>query len=228
MTTSFGPAPTGVETRLTLASATSARYMEPTEASRVSSSLDGYDPAAGEPRSRRLALRALQKVTSTLRRLEDRSLQELLDEYQDRFDALEKRYDSVEDFVTHLGVEQQEFRQGVGITAATAAATIGTLHALKPVAVSPGLLGTSVRAGYDLSRLDDPRLMLGYSDRLRVTVSKNGFGGTITGERLSYTGDINIQRMEASANVTLDRNLMVGTLYAHNDQAVQGFVRVQF
>lgn len=227
--TGAGPAPTDVHTRLSLASATSLHYIDEDPAAlRNESSLDGYDPAAGEPGSRRFALRALQKVSGALRRLENKSLDQLLEEYQDRFNSLERRYDSVEDFVEDLGVEQREFRQGIGITAATAVATLGTLHAVKPVAISPGLFGTSVRAGYDVSRIDDPRMTVGYADLLRVSVSKNGIGGTIHGERVSYTGDVNIRRMEASANMTFDRSLTLGTIYAHADESVQGFVRLSF
>lgn len=224
-----GPAPTEVHTRLSLASATSAYYIDPEEGARLnSSSLDGYDAAAEESRGRRFALRALQKVSGALRKLEHRSMDDLLEEYQDRFNSLERRYDSVEEFVSGLGVEEREFRQGVGLTAATAVATLGTLHALKPIAATPGLLGTSVRAGYDVSRIDDPRLMVGYSDLLRVSVSKNGIGGTIHGDRVSYTGDINIRRLEASANMTIDQDLTLGTVYAHGDESVQGYVRYSF
>lgn len=222
-------APEDVRTRLSLAAAPSAGYLfgvgyDPLPAS----SLVDYELTPDAHTGRRLALYALTKATSTARKLENRSFQELIDVYQDRLDLLGRRYMSFENFMGSLGMNQGTVRQGIGITAAAATATVGTLHMLMPVAISPEIMGTGMRAGYDISRLDDPRMMFAYADRLSVTVSKNGFGGTLSGERLSYTADLNIRRLEASANVTLDRNLTLGTVYAVNDESVQGFVRLSF
>lgn len=176
-----------------------------------------------------IVLRTLQHVANVAGSSEDGTVQGIVDHYSDRLDDIERRYQKVEDFAADLGIDRSQFRQGLGITTAAAMTTLGTLYALKPVAQTDELMGTKLRAGYDISQLDDPRVTVSYNDTMRVLVSRDGIGGSLgTSYGLNYSADLNVRSLMASANLSYHNALTLGAVYAHKSEEVKGYVRLDF
>lgn len=174
--------------------------------------------------------RALTKAAKIVNRMHGSTLETVIDRYTARIDSIEEKYTDVEEFVTeHAGIRRGEFRQGLGVTTMAAVTTLGALHVINPSALSPEIFGTKVRAGYDVTRLDDPRIILSYDKRLNVIMGKDGLGGRMTGATgITYGADLNVRRASATADLTMPSGVTLGTIYSHRAQEVKGFVRFSF
>jgi hypothetical protein len=189
---------------------------------------EGYQPIQ-EPR-RPLVVRALSKLAGAARNVGDGSIESILDRYEQRFDRIERGFEKVETYMTdEFGLEKNDFRQGLGVTAAAAATTIGTIHALAPTYTTGDIFGTGLRAGYDLRKIDDPRMVLDYQSRARVMLSRNGIGGSYgTDSGVVYSADLNVRRQIAAANLSLPAGITLGTQYEHPNREVKGYVSMGF
>jgi hypothetical protein len=187
-----------------------------------------YNPIQ-EPR-RPLVVRALSKLAGVVRRENGGSVEAILERYERRFDKIGRGFEKVENFVVEeLGLEKDEFRGGLGVSAAAAVTTVGAIHALAPTYTTPDIFGSGIRAGYDLRRIDDPRMVLDYQSRARVMLSRNGIGGSYgTESGVVYSADLNLRRQIASANLSLPAGVTFGTQYQHPDREVKGFVALGF
>lgn len=175
----------------------------------------------------RLYAKAASRVAKVVRKHEN--MDGMISYYESKADKIEDKYKSVEGFVGKLGIGKDEFRTGLGITAAAATTAFGALHLVKPVAVFENIGGSDFGAGYDVSELDDPRMLISYADQYRLSFSKNGIGGSLgTKNGYVYTADLNIRNQSASANVNLNQGISLGTLYEHSEESVKGYVTVGF
>lgn len=174
--------------------------------------------------------KALAKMAGVVYRMRNPTLETLVDKYERSFDSLEEKYDNVEDFfVSSAGIKREEFRQGLGITTAAAATALGALHAIRPAAVSSELFGTKIRAGYDVSRLDDPRIVISYDRRYNFVMGKEGLGGQFgSAHGITYSGDINIRKAQATADMTFRNGVQLGTLYSLRAEEVKGYMSLRF
>lgn len=179
---------------------------------------------------RPLMVRALSNLAGQVKNSSDGSVESIIDRYERRLDRIGRGYEKVENFmVGSLGLQKNDFRQGLGVTAIATATTVGAIHALAPTYTSGDLLGTGFRAGYDLSQLDDPRMVLAYESRAKVMLSRNGIGGSYgTNSGIVYTADLNIRKQIAAANLSLPAGVTFATEYEHPDREVKGFVSMGF
>ncbi|MEK8023983.1 MAG: hypothetical protein AAB229_09275 [Candidatus Hydrogenedentota bacterium] len=186
-----------------------------------------YQPI--ERRQGNLISKALSRIAKIAGRSTDGTVEGIVDQYDERLDKLERGYKKVEALAEDIGIDREDFRQGLGITTAAAMTTLGTLHALKPRAQTEEMFGTKIRAGYDITRLDDPRMTLSYDNRMRVLLSREGICGSLgTARGLTYSGELNVRRMMATANLSFQNAISLGAVYAHKAEEVKGYVRVEF
>jgi hypothetical protein len=156
--------------------------------------------SAPVPRSsrRRIMDRALGRVAREFNKIQGRS-EGPIEYYRNRLQKLQDSSERAEETAGSLGIDKASFRQGIGVTAAGAAAVLGAVHLVNPVGVTNYLLSTGFRAGYDVSQLDDPKVYLSYDDTFRVGVNRDGLVGSFTDKsgRL-YSADLNIFKMRAT------------------------------
>jgi len=193
------------------------------------SALDLYEPELGPTRNRNRMDRALTKAAGVVQKMQGSTLETVIDRYTSNIDSIEKNYENVEEFiVSTAGIKREEFRQGLGFTTAAGVTMLGTLHMVKPAALSDEILGTKVRAGYDVTRLDDPRIVLSYNNRVNVIMGKDGLGGKFGANGIVYGADINVRKARASADLTLQNGLSLGTMYSLRAQEVKGYLNLSF
>lgn len=203
-------------------------YLDHDEASPYSA-LHLYEPNLGENRNRNRMDRALTKAAGVVQKLQNSTLESVVDRYTSNIDSIEENYEKIEGFiVSTAGIKRDEFRQGLGLTTAAGATMLGTLHMVKPAALSDEIFGTKVRAGYDVTRLDDPRIVLSYNNRMNVIMGKDGLGGKFGANGIVYGADVNVRKARASADLTLQNGLTLGTMYSLRAQEVQGYLRFSF
>lgn len=180
------------------------------------------------PVTPRLLTRAVKRLGKDVAALRSPTVGELVDNYEEDIERLVRRYSRVEGVVAKAGIDREEARIGLGATAAAAVTTVGAVHLLKPQASFRRPFGLDLEVGYDVSRIDDPRILVGYDENIAFLLGKHGLGGKIRGKNAVYLANIDVKDREAWANMQMANGVVFGSRLSYDQESVKGYVQLPF
>lgn len=146
--------------------------------------------------------RALNRVAHEIQKMQRRSADNPFSKYSRDLQKLQDHFDRAEASANSVGIDKSSFRQGVAVTTATAATAMGALYLINPAGMTGNLMSTRIRAGYDVSRIDNPKMFLSYDDRLTCGVNRNGLEGSF--KDLSgrvYVAELDVFKMRGTVKL---------------------------